>query len=100
MFPSMKYILLLIISLGLYSSYAQTRKTENLILIGWDGVRWQEIFTGVDSGLINDPAFTHRPGALRTQFWDDSVQVRRRKLFPWFWSTIQQNGQLYGNRTI
>ncbi len=28
-------------------------KTENLLLIGWDGVRWQEIFTGVDSSLMN-----------------------------------------------
>jgi len=99
----MKYLsilLLMSLGLGLHSGYAQKRKTENLLLIGWDGVRWQDIFTGVDSGLINDPVFTKRPGSLRTMYWNDTVEVRRKKLFPWFWSTIQQNGQMYGDRTI
>ena len=76
------------------------RKTENLLLIGWDGVRWQEIFTGVDSSLMNDPAFTKRPGGMRIQFWNDTVEVRRKKLFPFFWSVLSRDGQLYGNRTI
>jgi hypothetical protein len=76
------------------------RKTENLLLVGWDGVRWQEIFTGVDSSLMNDPAYTHRSGGMRSLYWNDTVEVRRKKLFPWFWSTLQQNGQMYGNRTI
>ena len=76
------------------------RKTENLLLVGWDGVRWQEIFTGVDSSLMNDPAYTHRSGGMRALYWNDSVEVRRKKLFPWFWSTLQQNGQMYGDRTI
>lgn len=98
----MRSILLLVagLGLGIATLQAQTRKTENLLLIGWDGVRWQEIFTGVDSSLINDPAFTKRPGTIRNLFWDDSVQVRRKKLFPFFWSTIQDSGQMYGNRTI
>src|SRR3982074_3429012 len=79
---------------------SQTRKTENLLLIGWDGVRWQEIFTGVDSSLMNDPAYTKRAGSMKSLYWDDSVNIRRKKLFPFFWSYLQQNGQLYGNRTI
>ena len=96
----MKYLFILLsMSLGLHSGYAQTRKTENLLLIGWDGVRWQEIFTGIDSSLINDPTFTKRAGGLRTQYWNDTVEIRRKKLFPWFWSTIEQNGQMYGDRT-
>ncbi len=48
--------LLLFVVFGLLAGHlqSQTRKTENLLLIGWDGVRWQEIFTGVDSSLMND----------------------------------------------
>lgn len=93
---------MLFICLGLSCTmaYAQTRKTENLLVIGWDGVRWQEIFTGVDSSLMNDQAYTKRPGAMRTQYWNDSIEVRRKKLFPFFWSTIEQNGQMYGDRIL
>jgi len=104
----MQYLrtIVLFIGLGLClcSSYAQTsartRKTENILMIGWDGVRWQEIFTGVDSSLMNDPTFTKRASGMKTMFWDNDANVRRKKLFPFFWSTIAQNGQLYGNRTI
>src|ERR1700748_3283666 len=88
------------LGLSFCSSYAQTRKTENLLIIGWDGVRWQEIFTGVDSALMVDPAFTKRSGGMRNQFWSDTIEVRRRKLFPFFWSVLSQDGQLYGNRTL
>lgn len=77
-----------------------TRKTENLLVIGWDGVRWEEIFTGVDSSLMTDPAFTKRTGSMRAQYWDDSIALRRKKLFPFFWSTLMQEGQLYGNRNL
>jgi hypothetical protein len=82
------------------TSYAQTRKTENLIIIGWDGVRWQEIFTGVDSAIMNDRAFTKRSAAMRNEFWDNDPAVRRKKLLPFFWGTLSQQGQLYGNRTL
>lgn len=97
--------LLLFISLGLLtiSLHSQTlpsRQTENLLIIGWDGVRWQEIFTGVDSALMNNPAFSIRPAAMKSLYWDDDANVRRKKLLPFFWSTLQQNGQLYGNRNL
>ena len=101
--PSMmKYFqsLLLLTLFGLPSVYAQSRKTENVLIVGWDGVRWQEIFTGVDSSLMNDPTFTKRAGGMRTQFWSDTVEVRRKKLFPFFWSTIVREGQLYGDRNL
>lgn len=82
------------------TTFGQRGKTENLLVIGWDGVRWEEIFTGVDSVLMTDPAFTKRPAAMRSQFWSDTVAVRRKKLFPFFWSVLAREGQLYGNRTI
>ena len=81
-------------------SQAPLRLTENILMVGWDGVRWQEIFTGIDSSLMNDPAFTKRASGMKSLYWDDDVNVRRKKLFPFFWSTIAQSGQLYGNRTI
>jgi hypothetical protein len=97
-----KSILLLFagLGLGIAASYAQTRLTENLLIIGWDGVRWQEIFTGVDSAIMNDRTFTKSSSAMRTKFWDNDPNVRRKKLLPFFWGTLSQQGQLYGNRTL
>lgn len=82
------------------SSFAQTRKTENILLVGWDGVRWQEIFTGVDSALMNNPSYTRSAAAMKRLYWDDNPEVRRKKLLPFFWSTIREQGQLYGNRLL
>ena len=100
----MKYLrsILLFVSFGsgVLVSQAQTRKTENLIIVGWDGVRWQEIFTGVDSAIMNDRAYTKRSSEMRAQFWDNDVNVRRKKLLPFFWGILSQQGQLYGNRTL
>src|ERR1700754_244237 len=100
----MKYLrsILLFVSFGsgVLVSQAQARKTENLIIIGWDGVRWQEIFTGVDSAIMNDRAYTKRSSEMRAQFWDNDINVRRKKLLPFFWGTISQQGQMYGNRNL
>ena len=49
---------------------------------------------------MNDPMYTRGGRNMKKMYWDDSVAVRREKLFPFFWSTIYQNGQMYGNRRI
>lgn len=82
------------------SATTGTIKTENLLIIGWDGVRWQEIFTGVDSAIMNDRTYTKRGPEMRSAFWDNDPNVRRKKLLPFFWSTISEHGQLYGNRLL
>lgn len=96
----MRYSLCIVALFTMLAAAAQTKRTENLLVIGWDGVRWEEIFTGIDSALMVDPAFTKRPAAMRSQFWSDTVAARRKKLFPWFWSVFARDGQLYGDRTL
>jgi hypothetical protein len=77
--------------------FAQSR-TENLIIVTLDGFRWQEVFSGADSVLINDSTFVQDTAALKQSFWAPTAEERRQKLLPFFWSTIQTQGQLYGNR--
>jgi hypothetical protein len=36
------------------ASAAWAAKTQNVILVIADGVRWQEVFTGVDASLLTD----------------------------------------------
>ncbi len=83
------------------SSFAQSlHKTKNLIIVTLDGMRWQEVFGGVDSSLMNNNEYNKDSASMRSNFWSDDVNERRKKLFPFLWTTIAGNGQLYGNRTL
>lgn len=83
-----------------FSSVAQTRKTENVVVVTLDGMRWQEVFGGADSSLINNEKYAHDTAGLKKEFWSDDSTQRREKLFSFLWSTVKQEGQLYGNRHL
>jgi hypothetical protein len=88
------FLLLAVFNLGM----AQQRKTENVFIITLDGFRWQELFMGADSALIQDKKYTPDSLEIRSLFWMKSPEERRKKLLPFFWTTLATGGQLYGNR--
>ncbi len=80
------------------SSAQPTLKTKNIIIITTDGFRWQEVFTGADSLLINNEKYTADTSFTKQMYWDETPENRRKKLLPFFWNIIASKGQLYGNR--
>lgn len=90
------FILLSCLSIPVLSQ--SNLKTENVILITFDGLRWQELFTGIDSFLMNSEDYVENPGELEQLFWAEAPEDRREKLMPFFWNVIAKEGQLYGNR--
>ncbi|HVW69452.1 MAG TPA: alkaline phosphatase family protein [Steroidobacteraceae bacterium] len=76
-------------------------KTRNVVLIVSDGLRWQEVFTGADPLLLNEKngGLWEKETDLRRQFWRDDPIERRKVLFPFLWSTVATQGQLFGNQT-
>ena len=88
--------LLLIITIG----WSQTERSPKIILITLDGVRWQELFTGADPGLISLEEYVHNPENLKKEFWRETATARREALFPFMWTKVVDMGQLYGNRTL
>ena len=74
------------------------RKTENLVIVTLDGMRWHEVFKGVDEALMNDSTYNRDIKGMKEKFWDDSEEERRKKLFPFLWNVVAGKGQLYGNR--
>ena len=94
-----KHLILLSILVTFFAGKAQ--QTENLIIITTDGLRWQEVFGGIDSALANNKKFNEGDSAyLFKKYWNDNEAERRKKLLPFFWSGIAQKGQLYGNRAF
>lgn len=75
-------------------------KTKYVFIVTTDGFRWQELFTGADSLLINDPSVVEDTSLLKSQFWDADQYRRRKLLMPFFWNVMAKSGILYGNRLL
>jgi hypothetical protein len=94
----MKYTMTFLFSVALGFILHAQHKTENIIVVTLDGMRWHEVFGGVDEVLMNDKAYDHNTDDIKKKFWAATEEERRMKLFPFFWTTIAEHGQLYGNR--
>lgn len=71
---------------------------ENVLLVTWDGFRWQEFFGGADERLLAPEAKTNEnPAEVREAFWAETPEARREKLLPFLWGTIAKEGQIYGH---
>ncbi len=93
-----KNVLLLLIFTSFLS---RAQQAENIIIITTDGLRWQELFEGVDEALVNDKKFNQGDDAyIVKKYGGDDAEERREKLMPFMWSTIVSKGQIYGNRKL
>jgi hypothetical protein len=81
-----------------FNGFAQ-QKTENVILITLDGMRWQEVFNGGDSSFMRQQKYL-KDEKVKEKFWRADVNERRKALLPFFWTTLATKGQLYGNRAL
>jgi len=90
---------LLILSLSLQLHLKAQDNAPNLIVITTDGLRWQEVFNGMDFALANHKKFNHGDSAyLYNKYGSISVTERQTKLLPFFWQSIAKKGLLFGNR--
>lgn len=75
-----------------------TTRTQNVLLVTTDGLRWQEVFGGADIALLN----TKNGGVqdvigLLGEFHRRTPEDRREVLMPFLWSVMAKRGQIYGN---
>jgi hypothetical protein len=74
------------------------RKTENVLLITFDGLRWQELFYGADRRLMNkEQGGVEAEAPLKAAFDRATPAERREAVFPWFWSVVAKQGQVFGD---
>jgi Type I phosphodiesterase / nucleotide pyrophosphatase len=95
-------ILLLFLALGTsVSAPAQTaRKTQNVIFVMTDGLRWQDVFRGADPALLSEAGGVSNVDDLKRLYWRGSPEARREALMPFLWQSIAGGGQIYGNRDL
>lgn len=90
------------ILLGLAGAQAGTRGGEGervVVLIMIDGFRWQEVFHGLDAELATKERgnVADVPGLL-ARYGGATPEERRAKLLPFLWSTVLEQGQIFGDR--
>lgn len=70
-------------------------KTQNVVFVMMDGMRWQEVFLGADPQLMNkENGAVGDPAALEKLY----PAGDREALMPFLWSVVGKQGQLFGNR--
>ena len=89
---------LLLVVFTLISLNLRAQDDPKVILITLDGMRWQEVFGGADSVLINTEEIAGDVHMLKGAFWRPTKNERRETLFPFVWGTIAKEGMIVGNR--
>ena len=97
---TLRILILLLLVIINFQSFAQ--KAENLILLTTDGLRWQEVFGGIDTMIASDKQFTRDKSGLMKKYYDPDINIRRKKLMPFFWSKIATGGKgtIWMSKTI
>ncbi|HEY3838325.1 MAG TPA: hypothetical protein VGL72_17220, partial [Bryobacteraceae bacterium] len=80
---------------------AARRKSRHIVLFTSDGVRWQDLFIGIDPELMHEKSAGMGTGtgpeALRSELWKPTPEERRAALMPFFWNTLVPRGMIFGN---
>jgi hypothetical protein len=77
------------------------RGTRNVLIVMSDGLRWQEVFNGVNEALLNKES-GGVPGVpeIRRLYARQTPAESRRALLPFLWSHVANKGQIFGNRVL
>jgi hypothetical protein len=74
------------------------RQTRNIILVTADGLRWQDLFGGMDPVLKDEKsAGMEHAAEVKAKWWRPGADERRRALMPFFWTTLAPKGLVLGN---
>src|ERR1700676_5817371 len=74
-------------------------KTQHIIFVITDGLRWQEVFGGADATLMNKKnGQVPDEAALRKAYWRETPEARREALMPFLWTGVSRRGQIFWKR--
>jgi Type I phosphodiesterase / nucleotide pyrophosphatase len=76
------------------------RKSENVIIVTFDGFRWQDFFGGADESLLDAKLGGIKDvDAVKKRYWRPTAVERRETLLPFLWTTVAKEGQIFGDVT-
>ncbi len=79
--------------------FAQKAGDRKMVIITFDGYRWEDVFKGPDSTKLANSLQGKKDSAQQmNRYWSSNSPESRKKLMPFLWNTIAAKGQVYGNR--
>ena len=96
----MKRLLFFVFALSVLISCDKGNDDTRLVIITFDGLRWQEMFTGANEDIMNNPKYVSDIEMTKTEFWRSTPEERRKVLFPFLWSYVPEHGYIVGNRNL
>jgi hypothetical protein len=80
------------------SSSQPPARAFNVFLVTMDGLRWQELFGGIQAAMLTKDAGGVEDGAsLEKRFGAPTPEQRRERLMPFFWTVVARRGQVFGD---
>ena len=82
---------------------AQQPAADAVVLITLDGARHQEVFGGLDLGVLEGTLKKDQKAedtATYKRYWAATPDERRRKLMPFFWKLVTEDGSIAGNPVL
>jgi Type I phosphodiesterase / nucleotide pyrophosphatase len=71
---------------------------DNILVVTFDGLRWQELFGGYDATLNTKPdGGVGKPETLAARFDRPTPESRREALLPFLWTVVAREGQILGD---
>ena len=70
----------------------------NLFLVTIDGLRWQEVFRGLDESLATNRQYSERSEYISDLYWSADTRERAESLMPFLHGTVFVEGTVVGNR--
>ncbi len=71
---------------------------DNVVLVTLDGLRWQEVFRGLDARLLADENYTSTRETLEEKFASTVSKSSAERLLPFLHGVVFQQGSVLGNR--
>ena len=91
------------IGLGARAQRPAAPRAENVVLVTFDGARWQDLFGGLDLDVLRSTSGETPVEKTETyrRFWAATAVERRAKVMPFLWNRlVTQEGFLAGNRAL
>jgi hypothetical protein len=76
---------------------------DTVVLITLDGARHEEIFGGLDVDILKSTLKENQrveDSPVYQRFWAPTPDERRRKLMPFFWRLVTEEGSIAGNAAL
>ena len=76
----------------------QPAPISNVLLVTLDGLRWQELFGGLQADMLTKQAGGIGAAApVERRFGGTTPEQRRERMMPFFWNVIAKQGQVFGD---